>query len=209
MGKIVDYIAEKEKMLGNPLDKEKIKKLLDDIGHKAILAIQLAEVKRGHDPYKHGDQISKYVEKIARDLDICEEEIKVIAYAASLHDIGKLMVNKKILLKPGKLTAPEYEEMKKHSIYGEKLLLPLSYIAKLVRHHHERWDGKGYPDGLKGEQIPLGSRIISVIDVFNAITHERTYKKAMTKKYAIEEIEKNSGTQFDPQIVALFVKHFK
>jgi len=209
MEKIADYIAEKEKMLGNPLDKDKIKKLLQDINHKAILAIQLAEIKKGHDPYKHGNQIAKYVEKIAKDLDICSEEREVVAYAASLHDIGKLMINKKILLKPGKLTPAEYEEMKKHSIYGEKLLLPLSYIANLVRHHHERWDGKGYPDSLKGTEIPLGSRIIAVIDVFNAITHERTYKKAMPKKYAIEELEKNSGTQFDPQIVALFVKHFK
>jgi len=209
MGKIVDYIAEKEKMLGNLLDKERIKKLLKDINHKAILSIQLAEIKKGHDPYKHGGQIAGYVANIAKDLDICEEEREVIAYAASLHDIGKLMINKKILLKPGKLTPAEYEEMKKHAVYGEKLLLPLSYMANLVKHHHERWDGKGYPDSLKGTEIPLGSRIIAVIDVFNAITHERTYKKAMPKKYAIEEIEKNSGTQFDPQIVALFVKHFK
>jgi len=209
MGKIIDYIAEKEKLLGNNLEKEKIKKLFKEINHKAILAIQLAEIKKGHDPYKHGSQIAGYVKKIAEDLDICKEEIAVIAYAAALHDIGKLMVSKKILLKPGKLTDEEYEEMKKHSVYGEKLLMPLSYIANLVRHHHERWDGKGYPDNLKGNEIPIGSRIIAVIDVFNAITHERTYKKAMSKEYAIGELEKNAGSQFDPQIVALFVKHFK
>jgi HD-GYP domain-containing protein (c-di-GMP phosphodiesterase class II) len=127
-----------------------------------------------------------------------------------LHDIGKIVISNKILNKKGNLSESEWHELKKHPQVGYRIAMSspdLMPIADCILCHHERWDGKGYPQGLKGDKIPLLSRIISVVDAFDAMTQDRSYRKAMTIEAAIEEIRKNSGKQFDPDIVKIFIEN--
>jgi len=126
-----------------------------------------------------------------------------------MHDIGKVGVPDSILLKPGKLNDIEWETMKSHSEIGYKILSTsntTAEIGKFVLHHHERWDGKGYPDGLKGENIPIISRIIAIADSYDVMVNERPYKTAMKKKDAVAELRRCAGTQFDPNLVESFIK---
>ncbi len=140
-------------------------------------------------------------------------ELTYMGYAAALHDIGKVRIKDSILLKPGHFTPEEYEEMKKHTIYGEEIAKQI-YIGKnegmlklcseVCRHHHEKWDGTGYPDRLKGTEIPISSRIVCVADSFDAIVSKRVYKDEKTLEEGFEIIKKDSGTYFDPQIAEMF-----
>jgi HD-GYP domain-containing protein (c-di-GMP phosphodiesterase class II) len=126
-----------------------------------------------------------------------------------LHDIGKIKIPKEILYKPGRLTDEEYEILKQHPIIGEQIVRPipsLRHCMPTIRHHHERWDGRGYPDGLKGEDIPVSARIISIVDVYDALVSERPYKKGMPKDEALRIIRQGAGTQFDPTLVEAFAK---
>jgi len=129
--------------------------------------------------------------------------------AGLLHDLGKAGVSKSILNKPGKLTEEEYAKIKEHSPLGSMMILSqaeaLRQLVPIVRHHHERIDGKGYPDGLAGEEIPLEARILAVVDSFDAMTHERAYRKALSLEEAIAELERCAGTQFDPAVVEAFL----
>ncbi|HPC73001.1 MAG TPA: HD domain-containing phosphohydrolase, partial [Syntrophales bacterium] len=125
------------------------------------------------------------------------------------HDIGKIAIPDVILLKPAELTPAEYEVIKTHCRIGDDILAPILLFEterKIIRHHHERWDGKGYPDGLAGEQIPFFARLLAVADAFDAMTTDRPYRKAMTRKEAVAELKKNEGRQFDPQMVKPFVE---
>jgi len=125
-----------------------------------------------------------------------------------IHDIGKIGINESILQKPSKLTKNEYAEVKTHPVIGENVVKHVRFLKKglpIIRHHHERYDGKGYPDGLKGEKIPLLARIIAVADAFDAMTSDRPYRKAFSPQEAIEKLKENAGTQFDPQIVKIFI----
>ena len=126
-----------------------------------------------------------------------------------MHDIGKISIDNNILTKPGKLTDDEWLDMKKHPGIGYRIAMTssdLRPIAEYILCHHERWDGKGYPQGLTGEDIPLLSRILAVADAYDAMTSDRTYRKAMLGEHAINEIIENSGTQFDPGVVETFLK---
>lgn len=139
---------------------------------------------------------------------VCKE----VHIAAHLHDIGKIGIPDGILLKTSKLTSGEFEVIKEHSAKGYEILKDIEgfdNIASIVRHHHERIDGKGYPDGLKGDEIPLGSSIITVADCFDAMTTTRSYKKTMSFIEAFEELEKYSGTQFNKDIVKYFIDTFE
>ncbi len=131
-------------------------------------------------------------------------------FAALLHDVGKISIPKEILNKPAKLTAEEFELMKTHTVEGQFLLDRvgglLGRIGEVVRSCHERWDGQGYPDGLAGEKIPLASRIVFVCDAYNAMTTDRPYRRAMSTEEALSELKTNSGTQFDPTIVAALLE---
>jgi putative two-component system response regulator len=134
----------------------------------------------------------------------------LIRRAAPLHDVGKIAISDSLLLKPGKLTPEEFERMKMHTILGAKMLsggrFPLLQLAEqIARTHHERWDGTGY-FGICGEAIPMAGRIVTVADVFDALTSERPYKKAWTQQEALQEIQHQSGRQFDPQVVDVFLK---
>jgi len=131
-----------------------------------------------------------------------------LALLAVLHDIGKVGIKESVLQKPGPLTAEEWEEMKKHPEIGYRIAQntpELATVAEYILSHHERWDGRGYPRGLKGEEIPLICRILAVADAYDAMTNDRTYRKAMSREKAIDEIRRNAGTHFDPQVADIFL----
>ena len=174
----------------------------------------ISEAIEARDTYTrtHGDRLIDYGVAAAKELGLSANEIKNVRYAAAMHDVGKIGIKDSILNKQGKLTGEEYEEIKKHPEIGYNMLKKikfLSHIANDVLHHQERYDGKGYPAGLSGEDIPIASRIIAVVDAFDAMTTDRPYRKALPVDTALEEIKKNSGTQFDPKVVEAFLKAVK
>ena len=157
--------------------------------------------------YDHSQRVLSLALCLLRVLDLSEEEVLTIALAAFFHDIGKIGIDNVILEKPLPLTYAEYELMKKHPAYGARILCiyrPMNKVVPLVYHHHERWDGGGYPDGLEGEAIPLGARIIAIADAFDAMTSNRDYQAQRTSIQACEELYRCAGTQFDPRLVKLF-----
>jgi HD-GYP domain-containing protein (c-di-GMP phosphodiesterase class II) len=159
---------------------------------------------------KHLVNTGRYAEIIGKELDFSLSDLNNLVWLAKLHDIGKTIIKQDILLKSTPLTEEEWQIIKKHPETGYSIVcaIPdLSSLAECVLYHHERWDGKGYPYGLKGEEIPLISRIISIADSFDAITTDRVYKKAMSPKKAIGEIERNAGTQFDPFLSKVFIHY--
>ncbi len=158
---------------------------------------------------KHSTRVAKVAHIIAEAMECTKEELEIINVAGSLHDIGKIGIRDEILLKPGCLTEDEYEKIKEHPVIGADIISKLGLWdreAKIIRHHHERFDGKGYPDGLKGEQIPKLARILSVADCYDAMASDRAYRKKMDKNVVLEIILKNSGAQFDPDVVDSFLQ---
>ncbi len=174
----------------------------------------ISEAIEARDTYTrtHGDRLIDYGIIVAKELGLSANEIKNIRYSAAMHDVGKIGIKDSILNKQGKLTDEEYEEIKKHPEIGYNMLKKIKFLSRVandVLHHQERYDGKGYPSGLSGEDIPIVSRIISVVDTFDAMTTDRPYRKALPVETALEEIKKNSGTQFDPKVVEAFLKAVK
>jgi len=170
-----------------------------------------AEYRDQQDTAIHLRHISEYSAMIAQGLGLPEREVENIRYASPLHDIGKVGIADAILLKPGKLTPDEFEEMKKHTVYGAKILCNaesslLQIACKVAGSHHEKFDGTGYPAKLKGEQIPVYARIVSVADVFDALCMPRVYKPRWDAEKAREYIFEESGKSFDPDIVTAFGK---
>jgi HD-GYP domain-containing protein (c-di-GMP phosphodiesterase class II) len=172
----------------------------------------LADALEVRDAYtsQHSIRVTTLVEAILDEMPYLPSDTrKMIMDAARIHDLGKIGIRDAALLKQGPLTAEEFEEVKRHSSIGAELVGRLAIYrrsAAIVRHHHERWDGRGYPDGLKGEQIPLGARIIAVADSFDAMTSDRPYRRALSFEAAVAEIQRNSGTQFDPKVVEAFLR---
>lgn len=158
---------------------------------------------------EHSEKVSQYAVKISKLLNLSENEIDLIKEASLLHDIGKIGISRKILFKNGKLTEEEWERVKKHPEIAVDIIRSirnLHSIIPIILHHHERWNGKGYPGALKGEDIPLGARIMAVADVYHALTSNRPYRKAYSKNEAMEIIKNSSGIDFDPKIVKIFLK---
>lgn len=175
---------------------------IDAIGTACEVFSQLIDTKH---PYTvgHSNRVSRYCLLIALAMDLPHDEVTNIKWSGLLHDIGKLGISRKLLDKPASLTAEEYQEMKKHIVYTKEILGAITdfrEIALIASSEHERYDGKGYPQGLKDQEIPLGARIIAVADAFDAMTSGRPYRKAIPISAACEEIEKNTGTQFDPAV---------
>jgi HD-GYP domain-containing protein (c-di-GMP phosphodiesterase class II) len=142
--------------------------------------------------------------RIGSEISLPGEQMEALASGALLHDVGKIGIPDRILQKSGRLTEEEYAEIKRHPLLGVSILTPATDLASalpVVRHHHERFDGKGYPDGLRGEDIPLMARIVSVADAFDSMIRGRPYGYGISRKAALREIEENAGTQFDPLIV--------
>jgi HD-GYP domain-containing protein (c-di-GMP phosphodiesterase class II) len=171
----------------------------------------LADAVEAKDPYTHGhcDLVSRYARLIADKLNITGQDLSVTCYSALLHDVGKIAVSDGLLNKPGPLLPEERELMRSHVRVGHDLLakIPaLGPVADVVLHHHEWYDGTGYPDGLKGAQIPLAARIVSVVDAFCAMITKRSYKDAYTVEHAKDELVRGSGTQFDPRVVKAFIE---
>lgn len=157
----------------------------------------------------HSDRVREMSVAIARELKLPEGEQEVIEYMALLHDTGKIGVSEAILNKPGRLTEEEYQVIKDHPVIGARIVSEVDLFKKastIVRHHHEWYNGEGYPDGLQGEEISLGARIIAVADAFDAMTSERPYRRARSVEEALAELKANVGKQFDPRVVEAFVR---
>ena len=155
--------------------------------------------------------MSEIAARIASRLGLDAEQIELIRLATSLHDLGKLSIPEEILRKPDALNDAERLVLERHPRIGFQMLesLGVDPIADWVLHHHERWDGNGYPDRLRGEEIPLGARIIFVADAYDAMTSDRVYRRRLTDEEAVSELVRCAGTQFDPSIVAAFIEEFE
>ncbi len=177
---------------------------LRDLFYGSVSALSQAIDAKDGFTRGHADRVSRIAGAVARDMGLGEAEIEQIELAALLHDIGKIGVEDRILMKPAKLESDETELMRRHPIYGASILEPsaaLRPLVPMVKHHHENYDGSGYPDGLKGEAIPLGSRIIIVADAYEAMTSDRIYRKAIGHDRAMDQLNRYKGVQFDPKVV--------
>jgi HD-GYP domain-containing protein (c-di-GMP phosphodiesterase class II) len=172
----------------------------------------LVDVVEHDDDYtaEHSRSVVELARGVAQEMEMDKYELPELEFAALLHDVGKIAIPKQILHKPAALTESEFEVMKTHTIEGQFMLDRigglLGRVGEIVRSCHERWDGKGYPDGLKGEEIPLAARIVFVCDAYNAMTTNRPYRAALPQEQAIGELVENAGTQFDPEVVGALVK---
>jgi HD-GYP domain-containing protein (c-di-GMP phosphodiesterase class II) len=170
----------------------------------------LAEILDSRDASTQGQtkRARTLARAVARELDMPEQFVYYLEFAALLHDIGKLAIDESLLKKPGKLTPEEFEIVKKHPEIGYKILAPvtmLAPVAPMVLYHQEWFNGKGYPEGLSGEEIPLGARIVAILDAWAAMTSDRPWRAALSIEQSLQEIRKGAGTQFDPKVVEAFV----
>jgi len=171
----------------------------------------LANALEAKDPYtrSHSQRVSALGRQLAEAVGLSAREADVIAQAGLLHDIGKIGVPESVLGKPGRLDPDEWELMRRHPVLGAQIVAPFDFFAAgsiIVRHHHERWDGSGYPDGLRGAAIPLGARIVAVADVYDALTSTRPYREALPHHVAIEHIVGEAGRTLDDDIVAALLR---
>src|SRR5207302_10254717 len=181
-----------------------------DLAARYRAAASLAKAVDARDTYtgSHSERVSELAARVASCIGLDAEQVELTRLAGSLHDLGKLAIPEEILRKPGELTDSERLVLERHPMIGFRMLdsLGVDPVADVVLHHHERWDGAGYPDGLRGDAIPLGARIIFVADAYDAMTSDRVYRAKRSAEAALAELERCSGTQFDPEIVAAFVE---
>jgi putative two-component system response regulator len=184
---------------------------LDEAQTEVILRLSQAAEYRDEDTGQHTQRVGQLAALIAQSLGLDDEQVELIRRAAPLHDIGKIAIPDQILRKPGRLTVEEFEHMKEHALIGARLLkgsrFPLLQTAyEIALYHHERWDGTGYPHAMEGATIPLTARIVAVADAFDALIHERPYKRAWSVEEAINELQSCSGTRYDPQVIEALIK---
>jgi len=173
--------------------------------------VALASAVDAKDPLTehHCGRVADRALVLARQAGLDQEAVEAVGYGAVLHDVGKIGIAESVLSKPGKLTDEERTEMQRHPLIGAEILRPLRLgriVGPIVRGHHERWDGRGYPDGLRGDAIPVGARIVAVVDAYDAMTHDRPYRTRLGEDEAREELTRSRGTQFDSELVDLFLR---
>jgi len=179
---------------------------------RTIESLALAIEAKDHTSHKHLQRVRVFAVGLARELDFSEDEIEALRAAALLHDIGKLAIPEHIINKPGRLTPEEFEKMKIHPLVGSEILQRVAFpypVAPIVRSHHERWDGTGYPDGLKGESIPRGARVLAAVDCLDALASHRQYRNAISLDSAMDKVESMAGSAFDPQVVEVLKQHYR
>jgi HD-GYP domain-containing protein (c-di-GMP phosphodiesterase class II) len=184
--------------------------LEDHIGFKLEPLLHYVLHARDNYTLEHSNRVVSLSEVIGKHLNLKKHEMNILSLAAGFHDIGKIGIPDHILLKPGTLSGDEYEGIKAHPVIGANILRTLSHplldeVAVCVLHHHEHWDGSGYPNGLKGKEIPVISRIIAVVDAYDAMTTTRSYRQEIDKQDAIQMIESESGKQFCPDAVKILL----
>jgi cyclic di-GMP phosphodiesterase len=189
----------------------RIKRLTDQLESTEMVVFSMARWVESKDSYTEGHlrRIAGYSEQTAAALGLPPEQRRVIRFAGVLHDIGKIGVPGELLRKPGRLTAEEEREVRKHAEFGAAIVAPMRFagdVAPIILAHHEHWDGGGYPYGLRGEQIPLGARIIAVVDAYDAMTSDRPYRASLGNQEAVRRLEAGTGTQWDPRVVAVFLE---
>jgi len=190
--------------IGGALDRSRLFNDLEQAFTTTLAMLSDALERKDAYTAAHADEVADLSVAVARRLGLGEEEVRTVNYGGLLHDIGKIGIPSEIILKPAKLTDEEFEVIKQHTIIGADMLSRIPFfedVVPVVRSAHERWDGKGYPDGLSGEDIPLGARIICACDAYNAMVTERPYKSAMSRGAAVAELARCRATQFDPQVV--------
>ena len=172
----------------------------------------LANAVEAKDPNteQHCGRLAELALGVARRMDVGAEIREAIAFGAVLHDVGKIGVREEVIRKVGALNEQEWIEMRRHPLIGEAIVEPLrmgKLVAPIVRGHHERWDGRGYPDGLAGLRIPLGARIVGVVDAYDAMVHDRPYRARLSDDEARSQMLSNRGSQFDPEIADVFLEY--
>jgi diguanylate cyclase (GGDEF)-like protein/putative nucleotidyltransferase with HDIG domain len=198
--------------LGRLEDEKKHVEEVASLHLRTIEALALAIEAKDQATHEHLRRVRTYVEELGKELKISDSELDALRAAALLHDIGKLAVPEHIISKPGKMTAEEFEKMKIHPIVGAEILECVGFpcpVVPIVRAHHEKWDGTGYPYGLKGEEIPIGARILAAVDCLDAMASDRQYRRAMPLDQAMEHVEALSGAAFDPQVVAVLKRRYR
>ena len=199
--------AEKERV---EVEKRHVEQIAS-LNMRTIEALALAIEAKDHTTHTHLQRVRTYAVELARELSLGEEQIEALRAAALLHDIGKLAVPEQIINKPGKLTPEEFEKMKVHPIVGAEILDRVAFpypVAPIVRSHHERWDGSGYPEGLSGENIPIGARILAAVDCLDALASHRQYRPALPLAEAMMKVKEKAGTWFDPKIVEILESRY-
>src|SRR5579885_346999 len=199
--------AEKERV---EVEKRHVEQIAS-LNMRTIEALALAIEAKDHTTHTHLQRVRTYAIEVAKELSLADEQIEALRAAALLHDIGKLAVPEQIINKPGKLTPEEFEKMKVHPIVGSEILERVAFpypVAPIVRSHHERWDGSGYPEGLAGEAIPIGARILAAVDCLDALASHRQYRQALPLSEAMAKVKEKSGTWFDPQVVEILNERY-
>src|SRR5215468_2252011 len=196
-------------------------KLEDEKGHveemanlhmRTIEALALAIEAKDHTTHDHLQRVRVYAVEVAKELRVSPEEMEALQAAALLHDIGKLAVPEHIISKPGRLTPEEFEKMKIHPVVGAEILERVRFpypVVPIVRAHHEKYDGSGYPYGLKGDEIPIGARILSAVDFLDALASDRQYRRAMPLEDVMKRLEGQAGKSFDPRVVNVLLKRYR
>jgi len=179
-----------------------------EAAHGVVAALANAVEAKDVTTESHCQRLAGYAGRLAQSIGLDGPELRAVTYGALLHDVGKIGIAESILNKPGPLTDAEWAEMRRHPEIGAEICAPLTssrLFVPIIRGHHERWDGRGYPDGLRGERIPLGARIVGLVDAFDAMVNDRPYRAARTPKDAIRELRAEAGRQFDGDLVPRFV----
>lgn len=188
----------------------RVKRLTDQLERTESVIFMLALVVEAKDAYTEGHlrRLSHYSQQLALAAGLSTDHARMIRYGGLLHDIGKIGVDDAILRKPGALTTEEYDQIKRHPEYGARIVAPMRFapdVAPVILGHHERWDGKGYPQGLRSEEIPIGARIVAIVDAYDAMMTDRPYRNALGLNETLSRLRAGSEVQWDPHILALFI----